>query len=218
MLCLCLVEEIIDEEEFVLVYDTYRPRNLPFPHSAYEKFSLANKDPAKCKADFRVEKRDIPLLVDGLTVPPVFRCHNGTICDGAEGLCIIMLKRFAYPCRYSDIIPIFGRSVPELGMISNKVVDWMYTTHGHKITQWNHDLLNPAALNEYADAISNKGAALENCFGFIDGTVRPISRQDENQRIVHNGHKWVHALKFQSIVLPNGLIGHLYGPVGRNIL
>ena len=117
-----------------------------------------------------------------------------------------MLKRFAYLCRYSHIIPIFGRSVPELSMISNEVVDWMYTTHGHKITQWNHDLLNPAALNEYADAISNKGPALENCFGFIDGTLRPISRPDENQRIVYNGHKRVHALKFQSIVLPNGLI------------
>ena len=205
MLCLCLVEEIIDEEEFVLLYDTYRPRNLPFPHSAYEKFSLANKDPAECKADFRVEKRDIPLLVDALTLPPVFRCRNGTICDGAEGLCI-MLKRFAYLCRYSHIIPIFGRSVPELSMISNEVVDWMYTTHGRKITQWNHDLLNPAVLNEYADAISIKGAALENCFGFIGGTVRPISRPDENQRIVYNGHKRVHALKFQSIVLPNGLI------------
>ena len=74
-----------------------------------------------------------------------------------------MLKRFAYLCRYSHIIPIFGRSVPELSMISNEVVDWMYTTHGRKITQWNHDLLNPAALNEYADAISIKGAALENC-------------------------------------------------------
>ena len=51
------VQEIIDEEEFVLLYDTYRPRNLPFPHSAYEKFSLANEDPAECKANFRVEKR-----------------------------------------------------------------------------------------------------------------------------------------------------------------
>ncbi|KAK2564013.1 hypothetical protein P5673_012222 [Acropora cervicornis] len=44
-------------------------------------------------------------------------------CDGVEGLCI-MLKRFAYPCRYSDLIPIFERSVPELSMISNEVVDW----------------------------------------------------------------------------------------------
>ena len=43
MLCLCLRVEIIDEEEFVLIYEAYRPSNLPFPHSAYhEKFSLAN--------------------------------------------------------------------------------------------------------------------------------------------------------------------------------
>ena len=116
------------------------------------------------------------------------------------------------------MIPIFGRSVPELSMISNEVVDWMYTTHGHKVTQWNHDLLDPAALNQYADVISNKGAALENCFGFIDGTVRPISRPVANQIYGYNGHKRVHALKFQSVALPNGLIGHLYGPVGRYML
>ena len=64
MLCLCLIEEIIDEEEFVLLYEAYRPSNLPLPHSANAKFSLVNKDPAEGKADFRVEKRDIPLLFD----------------------------------------------------------------------------------------------------------------------------------------------------------
>ena len=69
-LCLCLIEEIIGEEEFVLLNEAYRSSNLPFPHSACEKFSLANKD----RADFRVEKRDI--------------CRNGTIFDGNEGLCI----------------------------------------------------------------------------------------------------------------------------------
>ena len=71
MLCLCLIEEIIDEV-FVLLYEAYRPSNLPFPHSA----------------DFWVEKRNIPLLLDALRMPPVFQCHNGTICDVAEGLCI----------------------------------------------------------------------------------------------------------------------------------
>ena len=88
MFCLCLIEEITVEEEFVLLYEAYRPSNLPFPHSAYEKLSLANNDPAECKADCRVEKRDIPLLLDALRVLPVFQCHNGTICDGVEGLCI----------------------------------------------------------------------------------------------------------------------------------
>ena len=107
--------------------------------------------------------------------------------------------------------------MPEISMISSEVVDWMYTTHGHKITQWNHHLLNLVALSQFADVISNKGAALERSFGFIDGTVRPISRLGANQRIVHNGRKRVHALEFQSVALPNGLIDHLYGPFGTEV-
>ena len=34
MLCLYVIEEIVDEEEFVLLYEAHRPSNLPFPHSA----------------------------------------------------------------------------------------------------------------------------------------------------------------------------------------
>ena len=64
MLCLYLIEEIMDEEEFVLLCKAYRPSNLPFPHPANAKFSLVNKDPAEGKADLRVEKRNIPLLFD----------------------------------------------------------------------------------------------------------------------------------------------------------
>ena len=63
------------------VYEAYRPSNLPFSHSAYEKFSLVNKDPAECKADIRVEKRDIPLLLNALRVPPGFQCRSGTITE-----------------------------------------------------------------------------------------------------------------------------------------
>ena len=70
----------------------------------------------------------------------------------------------------------------------------------------------------YADAVHSKGpkgAVVDNCFGFIDGTVRPISRPMSNQRVVYNGHKRVHALKFQDVSLPNGLIANIYGPVGK---
>ena len=66
MLLFSVEEDIIDEEEFVLLYEAYRPKNLSFPHLAYEKFSLEDKDAAECKADFRFEKRDIPLLVEAL--------------------------------------------------------------------------------------------------------------------------------------------------------
>ena len=47
---------------------------------------------------------------------------------------------------------------------------------------------------------------MDNFWGFVDGTVRPISGPGQNQRVLYNGHKRVHAIKFQSVVSPNGLI------------
>ena len=58
-----------------------------------------------------------------------------------------------------------------------------------------------------------KGAALVNCWGFVDGIVRTVFRPTNNQRALFNGHKRIHAIKFQSVVTPNGLIANLYGPV-----
>jgi len=49
----------------------------------------------------------------------------------------------------------------------------------------------------FAAAVHAKGAPLRQCFGFIDGTVRPIARPTVNQRIMYSGHKRVHCLKFQ---------------------
>jgi len=137
------------------------------------------------------------------------KCNQRSVFTGMEGLCML-LKRLAYPCIYSDLIHRFGRPVPVLGMISNEVIDYIYNTHHHKITNWNNDILNPAALQICADAISAKGAAL-------DGTVRPIFKPGERQGVMYNGHKRVHGIKFQSIALPNGLIGNMYGPEGKKV-
>ena len=52
--------------------------NLNFPHLAYEPFSLDNFDSSEAKAEFRVDKEDIPLLVNALQVPESFRCPQGT--------------------------------------------------------------------------------------------------------------------------------------------
>ena len=70
-------------------------------------------------------------------------------------------------------------------------------------------------VEEFALVIHQKGAALDNCWGFVDGTVRPICRPGEHQRLMFNGHKRVHGLKFQSVVAPNGMIANLFGPVGK---
>jgi len=41
----------------------------------------------------------------------------------------------------------------------------------------------------YADAIHSKGAALDNCWGIVDGTVRAICRPKVNQRVLYKDHK-----------------------------
>ena len=69
-------------------------------------------------------------------------------------------------------------------MISNEVTEWIYNVYRHRITEWNHFIMSPDQLQIYSEAIHDKGAALDNCFGFVDGTVRPISKPGVNQRVV----------------------------------
>ena len=43
--------------------------------------------------------------------------------------------------------------------------------------------------------------------------MRPVSRPGKEQRILYNGHKKVHSIKFQSVATPSGLVANLFGPV-----
>ena len=151
-------------------------------------------------------------MAETLGIPAQMKCYNGILVDGIEALCIF-LRRFAYPCRYSDIMPRFARYIPQLSMISNQVMDHIYNNFQHLLHSFNQTWLNGHHLSMYAAAIHAKGTPLDNCWGFVDGTVRPICRPGEMQRIVYNGHKRVHAIKYQSVVAPNGMIANLFGPV-----
>ena len=66
-----------------------------------------------------------------------------------------------------------------------------------------------------ASSVREKCQALQNCVGFIDGTVNEIARQKgyELQRVAYKGHKRKHALKFQASNSHDGLGMHVYGPL-----
>ena len=169
---------------------------------------------AECKKQFLIWEARYTASIWCTRSPWNFQMLPRNFMQWTWGLCII-LRRFAYPCRYYDLIPIFGRPVAELCMIANQVTDFIYDLHGPRISQWNHVLLQPEKLQHYADTIVSKGAALQNCFGFGDGTVRAICRPGRQQRLVYNGHKRVHAIKFQCVALPNGMIANLFGPINN---
>ena len=210
-----LGDEEIDEEEFLAIYEiATKRRKHPYQHNERIEDVLDAISPEQFQTEFRFGITELPLLLEALKIPEKFVCSNGTVSSETEGL-LILLKRFSYPCRLSDMIPRFGRSVPELSLILHEVSNFIYTNHGYLLIDLDQPWLNSNHLENFARAVYEKGAALENCWGFVDGTVRPICRPGENQRVMYNGHKRVHALKFQSVVAPNGLIANLYGPVGK---
>jgi len=192
-------------------YDLNLFKNRDFPYWNYS-FDLNYFTDAECKAEFRFFKHDIYNLREALDIPDIFVCRNSLHIDGIEATCIL-LRRFSYPIRFGDMVCKFGRPEPQLSMIAGDITNFVYSRHHNKLHHFNQPWLSPANLQRFADAVHNAGAPLNNCWGFVDGTVRPICRPKELQRVVYNGHKRVHALKFQSIATPNGLVANLYGPV-----
>ena len=97
----------------------------------------------ECEAEFRFLRVDIYTLNDITNIPEIFTSHNGVKVTVIEGLCIL-LKRYFYPNRYLDLIPMFGRPVPQLCLIANHVMTFIYERWHHLLTSFNQPWLPPA--------------------------------------------------------------------------
>ena len=102
--------------------------------------------------------------------------------------------------------------VPELSMMSNAISDQIYNNFNQLLHEFDQPWHRPVLLQEYSWRIHEKEALLIKLFRFYRWGVRPICRPGVNQRILYNGYKSVHSIKFQSVVIPNGLISNLFGP------
>ena len=167
-------------------------KNPDFSHWNYQQFDLSDEE---CKAEFHFYKNEICFLKEALHIPDEVIFSNRLVVSGV-GAVSILLKRFSYPIRLGDMIPRFGRPVPQLSMIASEMTSFVYDMYHEKLNSFRQQWLSPAELENFAQAIHNVGAPLTNCWGFVDGTVRRICRPDEMQKTVYNGHKRVHAIKF----------------------
>jgi len=83
---------------------------------------------------------------------------------------------------------------------------------GANLTSWRVEFMRERAVL-HAEKIEGTGAYLDRCVGFIDGTAIFIARPGGGlQRACNSGHKRKHAVKFQSVLTPDGLIFLLFGP------
>ena len=108
MLLLSHNMKLINDEELILLMDENTSKNPDFNYQKYRRFNLDLIPEAECKAEFRFAKKDIPLLAESLRLPETFTCVQRTVANTLEGLCLL-LRRTAYPCRFSDLITRFGR-------------------------------------------------------------------------------------------------------------
>ncbi|OQV19786.1 hypothetical protein BV898_06059 [Hypsibius exemplaris] len=89
----------------------------------------------------------------------------------------------------------------------------VYSEHHHLLIGIRNGTVDQEDLRSFAEAIRAKGAPLPNCVGFIDGTMLGTCRPIKHQKVAYSGHKRHHGIRFQAVMYPNGMIGHLYGPI-----
>ena len=114
-LLLAYEENIITAEKYFPLNDLNKSKNLGFLYWQHVSFELDLLTNAECKSEFAFYRNDIYRLAKVLNTPDQIICYNRSKLDGIEAFYII-LKRFAYPYWYSNIIQQCGRSVPEVSV------------------------------------------------------------------------------------------------------
>ena len=159
----------------------------------------------------RMTASEIFEMVEALEIPQKFVTENHYAFSGVEAFCLLCARFRSAGDMYS-LAMLYDRSQSSISECVNELVEMLDEEWEHLLGCDEEYLLHPSELARYADAIHIRGAPLKSVAGFIDCTIRRICCPGVWQCQAYSGHKKFHALKFQALMLPNGIIGHLYGP------
>ena len=209
MLVLLAALESPEDEVFLWMFFLMNKPVLRQPFTSLPRLDF-DRLPRPAVELFRFDLNQLKKLCTVLRLPDVWITKHRFRTTSLEGLGILC-RRLSYPNCWCDLTLLFGRNEAELREIFMEFLDFLYSRFQKMIKgiDWNRVENH---LERFAQAIHQKGAPLETVIGFIDGNARKIYRPTRFQRCF-SGHKRIHALKFQSIVTPDGLILHLFGPV-----
>ena len=179
---------------------------------------------ASCKAMFRFTLPDLRRLHCALRLPAKINTGHGLV-DSEEAL-LIMLRRLSYPATYATLAWPTGRHPAQISRIFNGMIRHLYSSLTHLRDSRSLECWGPH-FPRFAAAIHRGGRRsrrrayrpmpLTNCVGFIDGSNQYTDKPGMYQHILYNGHKRAHCVKWQGIMLPNGIMPMPFGPVhGRN--
>ena len=122
--------------------------------------------------NFRFQKGDIMHVCDAMGLEQVYHSTTKLKWQHVKGLCML-IRWLAYPNRLCELHPLFGRHVTEMSVIINCMTKLLLQMHGNKLLSLGD---NPWFDPEWlARAVHAKGAVMPKVWGFMDGTVGPIS-------------------------------------------
>ncbi|RPB10754.1 hypothetical protein P167DRAFT_490514 [Morchella conica CCBAS932] len=173
------------------------------------EFSLEAWTDEVAEEYFRFTKREIYDMLEQFNLQSIVypaRC----ICSAELALCIT-LSRLSSPSRYKDRFHQFGKSRSFQSNIFNAVICYLDSKYKVKL-RWDERRLTLNTLRSYNNGIKYIGGP-DGVWGFVDGTLRTICKPEENQKVFYTGYKKAHALKWQGIMTPDGLISSLFVPV-----
>jgi nuclease HARBI1 len=155
-------------------------------------------------------------LVRVLRIPDPFITKTRSKFSAIEALGLL-LARFKSAGDLNDLAMMYQRPASAISEVVNGLAFWIDERWGMLLGFDTEGILAPEKLQSYAHAIHEAGAPIDSVWGFIDCTIRAMCRPFRYQRQAYNGYKKVHALKYQAVKLPNGLLGHIHGPeVGQH--
>ena len=204
---ICMQKWMEDEERA-------RARAPLIPQLRYQ-FEASSQDPRELFRFSEVELRYIVLLMNE---SGVHLTANGDKFSLLEGLCILT-RRLCYPCRWRDIVYLFGRSAPAMQRIYSYMLTKVIRKYGHllqfdvrrfvnKLPRWAAAVAAACPNNTYAEVVL-----------FLDGTHHRTCRpgpsesripagitRDDIQRLQYDGRLHRHGQKYHVLVAPDGLM------------
>ncbi|KAJ3777094.1 hypothetical protein FB446DRAFT_611863, partial [Lentinula raphanica] len=161
--------------------------------------SLTSRECIWC---FRFSAPEIIELAEALDIPDPFKTQNRYSFSAVEALALL-LARFRTGTDQFELTSRYNWSQSSLSELLNELIEYLDERWAHLLDCDSEEggILHPDKLVSYADAITASGAPLENCFAFLDCTIRRICRPSIDQQICYNGYKKIHALKYQALCL-----------------
>ena len=175
---------------------------IPPRHMALNINRLSDSD---CRHILRFDSTAICTIVQRLPFATVQQTFNRDKYTLLEGFCIILL-RMHYPCRWFDLTAFCCRCESSISYIFWSLVSMILQRVKRQLVFAHEDPVRWAA---YKDAFKYKGAPDDlSIAGSLDAKQVAICRPRHNQRSQYTRHKQMHCFKFQTVVVPDGLIIH----------